>query len=231
MSNTKTNESGIIAKKAPPRELIPAGNYLARCYSMILLGTIEEEFKGKKKKQTKVRITFELPNEMVKAFKEGEDDRPAAIGAEYTLSLSPKANMRKMLDSWRGKAFTEKEADGFDITKLLGKACMVNIIHKPGAVGGKNEGKFFEEIASVTPIPKGIACPEQVNETQLFNFGDKFDAEFVEKLPDFIKNKIKSSDEWQGKVADGIIAKSVEHAAAGEEQSQGAAVAEEEMPF
>ena len=227
-----SKDSGIIAKKAPPREPIPAGNYVARCYSMILIGTVEEEFNGNKKKQTKVRITWEIPDELVKAFKEGDDDRPAAIGAEYTLSLSPKANMRKMLDSWRGKAFTEKEADGFDITKLLGKACMLNIIHKVGKVGTKNEGKTFEEISAVTPLAKGVTCPEQVNDTQLFNFGDKFDQAFVEKLPDFIKNKIKSSDEWKAKAAEGgILASSVEHAAA-DEQSQGTVEqGTEEVPF
>ena len=32
------------------RELIPAGNYIARCYKMIHIGTIEEIILGEKKK-------------------------------------------------------------------------------------------------------------------------------------------------------------------------------------
>ena len=208
MDNTNKNDKGIIAKKAPPREPIPAGMYLGRCYQMIYLGTVEEEFNGNKKKAQKVRIVFELPTEL-KVFKDGEEEKPCAIGEEYTLSLSGKANLRKILESWRGKPFTEKEADSFDITKLLGKACMINITHVAGK--GQNEGKIYEKISAITPVVKGMPVPEAINEPKYFNFGSNFDKAWVEQLPDFIKNKIKSSDEWKARMdSEGIEASNAE---------------------
>lgn len=48
----------------------------------------------------------------------------------YTPSKSPKSNLRKMLESWRGKPFTKEEINDFDIEKLLGANCQLSIAHK-----------------------------------------------------------------------------------------------------
>lgn len=174
------------------RELIPTGNYIARCYQMIHIGTVDETVMGTLKTLNKVRIGWELPTEL-KVFDESKGEQPLAISKEYTLSMHEKSNLRKMLASWRGKDFTEAEARAFDITKLLGAACMLNIIHKQGT---KDPTRTFEEISSVTPLPKGITCPPQVNATLLLDY-DHFDTAIYEKLPDFIKQKISSSKEYK----------------------------------
>lgn len=183
MAITATNTS-------VPRELIPAGNYIARCYQMIQLGTLEENINGEVKKLHKVRIGWELPTE-TKVFNEEKGEQPFVISQEYTLSLSDNANLRKMLASWRGKDFTEDEAKAFDITKLLGIPCMLNIIHKKSKAGND-----YQTIASVTPMPKGVPCPDAINKTQVLSF-DNFDVELFMALPDFIKDKIVSSDEYK----------------------------------
>src|SRR4051812_29825095 len=54
------NKMAIIATAAQ-RELIPAGNYPARCYQMIQIGTVEELVMGETKVLNKVRIGWELP--------------------------------------------------------------------------------------------------------------------------------------------------------------------------
>ena len=89
-----------------------------------------------KRNQTaeKGQINFELPN-LTKEFKPGEGQKPFSIGKEYTLSLSSKSNLYKDLVSWRGKPFTEEELEGFDLSKLLGKPCQIQIIHKQGKMG------------------------------------------------------------------------------------------------
>ena len=46
------------------RELIPSGNYIAWCYKMIEIGTVEEVINGDKKIVHKVRIGWELPTEL-----------------------------------------------------------------------------------------------------------------------------------------------------------------------
>jgi len=184
----------IIAtsKASTPRELIEPGNYAARCYKMIQIGTVEEVIQGEKKIMHKVRIGWELPLEL-KVFKEGEEAKPLVIDQEYTLSMSPKANLRRALTSWRGKDFTEEEAEAFDITRLLGVACMLNIIHKPSK---KDPTNIYEEISSISTVPKGYQIPAQILPIQVLSF-DNFNKELFESLPDFIKNKIKTSEEYK----------------------------------
>lgn len=174
------------------RELTPAGNHIARCYSMIEIGTVTEIIMNKSQTLRKVRIGWELPLE-TREFKEGDGEKPFVISKEYTLSMHEKSNLRKDLKSWRGKDFTEDEAKSFDITKLLGVPCMINIIHQPS----KDGSRVYANIAGVTPMPKGVKCPPQFNDTVELSY-DNFDEEEFEKLPDFIKDKMKSSLEYAG---------------------------------
>jgi hypothetical protein len=183
----------IIAKKGEgfEKELIEAGNYVARCYKMIEIGTCEEEFLGVKKLMHKVRIGWELPTEL-KVFNPEKSEQPAVIDKEYTLSLADKSNLRKDLQSWRGKAFTEEEAEAFDITKLLGVPCMLNIIHVQGK---KDPTKTYQAIGSVSPMPKGLVCPAQITETFVFDF-ENYDEVKFHSLPDFIKEQIAKTPEF-----------------------------------
>ncbi len=172
------------------RELIPAGNYIARCYQMIEIGTVKETILGKEKILPKVRIGWELPTEL-KVFKEENGEQPLVISKEFTLSMADKANLRIALKSWRGKDFTEEEAKSFDITKLMGVPCMLNIIHKPS----KDGTRHYEEISGITPMPKGVNCPEQINNTFILSYDD-FDINKFNTLPDFIRNKMQTSMEF-----------------------------------
>ena len=169
---------------------IDAGTYVARCFSMVQIGTIEQEYMGETKELNKVRITWELPTEK-KVYKEGEPEKPLTVSKEFTLSLHEKANLRKFLESWRGKGFTEEEAKKFNISKLLGVSCMLSVIHK-----NSKQGKVYADISSVTSLPKGLECPPQININFEFSFTpyeqDKFDS-----LPDWLKDKIKTSKEYK----------------------------------
>lgn len=186
MAINATNSGGS------PRELIPAGNYIARCYKMIHVGTIEEIVLGEKKLMNKVRIGWELPTEL-RTFSQEKGEQPLVIDNEYTLSMHEKSNLRKILASWRGKDFTEKEAESFDITKLAGAACMLNIIHKPSK---KDPNKLYENISSVTPMPRGVTCPPQVNPTFILSYDDWNDEKF-KSLPEFIRTKMVGSSEYR----------------------------------
>jgi hypothetical protein len=174
-----------------PRELIPTGNYLARCYKMIHIGTVEEVILGEKKIMNKVRIGWELPTEQ-RVFSEEKGLQPLVIDKEFTLSLHEKSALRATLKSWRGKDFTEDEAKAFDITKLLGVPCMINIIHKPSK---KDPSRSFEEIAGITAVPKGFDIPAQINPTFVLDY-DNFDTDKFNTLPDFIKLKMQTSVEY-----------------------------------
>lgn len=173
------------------RDLIPSGNYIGRCYQMIHIGTVVESFQGEMKQFNKVRIGWELPTER-RVFKEENGEQPYVISKEFTLSMNEKSNLRKMLASWRGKDFSEDEAKKFDITKLLGVPCMINVIHKPKV---SDPTSVYEQIASITPVPKGIPIPDQENKTQVLSY-DNFDFNLFNSLPDFIKDKMKTSVEF-----------------------------------
>lgn len=178
--------------KGVQRELIPAGNYIARCYQMIQIGTVDEVVLGTVKSLNKVRIGWELPEEL-KVFNQDKGEQPCVISKEFTLSMHEKSNLRKTLASWRGKDFTEDEAKSFDITKLLSVPCMLNIIHKPGKT---DPSKTYEEIGSVSPLPKSVKCPPQISNTMLLEY-ENFNWELFNALPDFIKQKVQSSAEFK----------------------------------
>lgn len=180
------------------RELIPAGNYIARCYSMVHIGTVKEIIKGEEKRLNKVRITWELPTEL-RVFNEEKGEQPIVISKEYTLSMNEKSNLRKDLESWRGRAFSELQAKSFDICALLGVPCMLNIIHKMN-----KSDKEYATISNISSIPKGFECPAQINKNFEWNFEDKWDEIELENFPDFIKEKIKSSEEYQRMKSDVI---------------------------
>lgn len=181
----------IATNTAAKRELIPAGNYIGRCYQMIHIGTVQETYMGEPKQFNKVRIGWELPTER-KVFNESNGEQPFVISKEFTLSMNEKSNLRKMLAAWRGKDFSEDEAKSFDITKLLGVGCMINVIHKPKV---SDPSVVYENIASVTPVPKGLKLPEQENKSVVLSY-DNFDWNVFNALPDFLKDKIKGSIEF-----------------------------------
>lgn len=185
----------IASDKGTTRTLIPAGNYTARCYQMIQIGTVTDIIMGKTVTAPKVRIGWELPTEL-KTFSDEKGEQPLVISMEFTLSMNSKANLRKMLASWRGKDFTEEEAKSFDVTKLIGVPCMLNIIHKPSI---SDPTKIYEKISGISPMPKGMTCPAQINPTFILSY-DTWSDEKFNSLPDFICEKIKSSSEFQQKL-------------------------------
>lgn len=198
---------GITAtNQTQERELTPAGNHVARCYSMIHIGTVEEEYMGDVKMMNKARITWELPTEL-RVFKEENGEQPMVISKEYTLSLGDKANLRKDLDSWRGKALTDEEASKFDITRLIGVPCMLNVIHKASKMG-----KMYATISAISPMPKGLSCPKQINETFIFDYEENYSDEKIASFPDFIKDKIKSSVEYRKRNGTYVDLPPTEHA-------------------
>lgn len=179
-------------KKESDFQKVEPGTYVARCYSMVEIGTVETEFNGEKKIAKQVNITWELPEELA-VFKEEKGLEPFVVSKTYTLSMHEKATLRKDLESWRGKAYTNDEVKRFDITKLLGQPCLLNIVHETSKT---DPSKVYVKVASVNKLMKGQEVAEQINPTRLLSF-DKFDWNVFENLSDWLKDKIKSSEEYK----------------------------------
>ena len=161
-----------------------AGSYAATCYRIIDIGTQRGEYMGVANEQHKCIIGFELDELMSTGEHAG---KPFVVGKFYTVSLSEKANLRRDLEGWRGRAFTDEELNGFDSKNLLGKPCMLSIVKT-------DKGKT--KIASISKMPKGMTAPALVNEQQYFSL-QNFDQAVFDSLSDGIKKLIVQSPEYQ----------------------------------
>lgn len=184
----------IILKEGTTKikELVPAGTHIGRCYQMVHVGKVEWEWNGEQKVGDKVRLTFELPHE-TRMF-DGEE-KPMVITKEYTISLHEKSNLRKDLESWRGAEFTPAELRGFDLVKLLGQPCNVTVMQKTAKTGNE-----YACIVGLGKLTKGVECPEQFNPSFVFDYKENFNKEWVEKQPDFIKDMIMGTEDWNFKM-------------------------------
>lgn len=126
---------------------IPPGMYQSVCAFVVDIGTQQSIYMNRTITSHQVVICWELDLKMT----EGENaGKPFMISKFYTLSLFAKANLRKDLVSWRGKEFTEDELKGFDLEKLIGANCYLNIIDVE-----KMDGTTRSQIASINPVPAG----------------------------------------------------------------------------
>lgn len=166
-------------------ETVPAGTFAARCYQIIDLGHQTTSFEGEVKVVPQVRITWELSELM-------SDGRPFSISREYTATFGPKGNLRKMLEAWRGRAFTQEELGGFSLENVLGAPCMIGVVHKQS----KDGTKVFANVGSVMALPKGMPMPEPVNPQVKFDIGN-FDTQVFNSLPEWLRAKIMMSKEME----------------------------------
>jgi hypothetical protein len=163
-------------------ELTPAGSHVALCYRIIDLGTQLVEFKGESKKQHKIMIGWELPNELMTT---GDNaGKPFSIHKRYTFSSSDKSNLKKDLESWRGLPFSKEDYGKFDIFVLIGKPCMLGIVH------AESNGKTYSNITSIMRLPKGMTAPAMVNSPLSFNLTE-FDQDVFDGFSDNLKATIQ----------------------------------------
>ena len=135
-----TRSTGTSFKPAP------AGAHGAVCCDIVDLGELEVTYAGKTKKQHKIKVVWQIEELR-------DDGKPFTVSNRYTNSLHEKSNMRKDLESLRGKPFTEEELRGFDLEVLLAKACMVNVMHN------QKDGSTYANVTTIMRLPKGMAAP------------------------------------------------------------------------
>ncbi|OGT58058.1 MAG: hypothetical protein A3E01_06610 [Gammaproteobacteria bacterium RIFCSPHIGHO2_12_FULL_63_22] len=115
----------------------------AVCAMVCDIGTHKGEYQGKPTLRHQAVVIWELDEKKTLGNFAGERFQASKF---YTLSLDEKANLRKDLQSWRGQPFTPEELKGFDIEKLIGANCFINVIHEDGKA----------KITAITPLAKGM---------------------------------------------------------------------------
>jgi len=153
-----------FAVKTPLKtiSLVPSGLTPFVIYGIWHIGVIEGKFGSK----DQVIIGFEFPSLPPIEFKEEDGTttrKPRALCQTYTNSMSKKSQLRALLESWRGKAFTDEEAKAFELSKIMGASGQANIIHEQrgentyaniGTLlkGPKVEGTLPKTLFSVTQL-------------------------------------------------------------------------------
>lgn len=135
-----------IIAKAENKNFVPcpAGLQHAVCCDVVDQGVIESVYQGKTRKQHKVQLRW-LTEEI-------DPDRNQAylVTRRYTLSLDKKASLRKDLESWRGKPFTDQQLLGFDLELLIGVNCQLAVIHN------ERDGETYANVSTIVPLGKGM---------------------------------------------------------------------------
>lgn len=171
-----------------PSGLSTEGPHIARCYSLVQLGTIYVLDKW----QSQVRISWELPFDK-RVFGRGKNPAPKTISKDYAANLYGSSWLKKHIISWMGQSVMGKldqaNTEGFDPFIVVGEPCILHVIHKRSS-----RGAWYEDIENITPLDR--ECPDQYNPTKVLTF-ENFDMRIFQGLPDFVQKKIMGSKEWE----------------------------------
>ena len=181
---------GLFAKTTgdgPPP--VPPGLHHAICYSIVDLGTHLSPVYGKR--QHRVLIQWEIPDQRITVERDGKPkDMPRAISKRYTISMHMKSALRQDVESWRGKPFSDEELEhGFDLLKLLGHACTLNVMH------ATNEGKTWANVKNVVPAMTSATALKPENPLSHFDIDDLATG-IPETIPEWIRKVVQESDEY-----------------------------------
>jgi hypothetical protein len=164
---------------------VPEGSHLAVCDMFVDLGLQDSNYNGQHKTQHKIYLRWQIPSLRMKWTKdEVEHEGPMAIGSKFTLSLHEKASLRKILQSWRGKAFTPDELKKFDVTTILGKPCLITVTHEP-----KDGGGVYANVGAVAKLPPGVPAPELEGEPLIYDADNRGT---FEKLRPWLQDAIRA---------------------------------------
>ena len=209
------NDKPEQGQRMPPLE---AGTYPARCFAIVDVGhTMNETYK---KLIAYVYFGFEIPSEQILI---AGDVSPRTIWARYTLpGTNEKANLRKMLEQWRGKAFTTDEiVAGFPLSKILGSACILTL-----TADATPSGVVYNHIAAVSKLMKGMKIDVPITKQVIFstqNPEEDLSSRGLEQLPNFLQERVRESVEYKD-----YLEKQMEN---GAEEFAPIATDDEDLPF
>ena len=166
--------------KLPP---IEPGVYMAVCVGIIDLG--EQYSEMFKNYSNKCMIVWEIPGETIEV--DGEQ-KPRQLSKEFTIASSNKSNLRKFIESWNGKSYSDEEFVEIDLFDQIGKACQLNVV--------LNSTGEYANVDNIMPIPKGFPTPTTATPPIKWDI-EQWDDKALEAIPEWIQDKIKKSTQYQ----------------------------------
>lgn len=156
---------------------VDAGTHFGVCTAIVDVGVQPGSAKFPKPRRL-LMLRFEIPAERVTT---DNGDMPAIIWQRYSASMNSKALLRGAVEGWLGRGLSDDEASRVDLTKLAGKAATVTVTHT------SKGDKLYANVASLGPLPKGVAAPVAEGDILIYHAGKK--DQFGE-LPEFLQKMI-----------------------------------------
>jgi hypothetical protein len=173
-------------------ELVPEGSHIARVYQILHIGTIRSEWQGVERDRDVVRIAFELPTELRK-FGDDNKERPMVINTgNLTNTMGEKGKLRPLVQGIIGTKLDKEEAEFFELTAIMGMACMLTVIHEKDT-----KGILRDRISSTAPLPKGIAAPSAINDPFILDYNENWSDMAFGNLSEFLQKMIAGSREYK----------------------------------
>lgn len=160
--------------------LIPEGTYRARVASVIFIGTVPNRFDGKPTKTVKLGYEIE-------SLTPGGRNR--VMYEDYSASLSPNANLRKVIEAVLCRALSKEESFRFDYSNLYGKWCKLVIQVRQGK---KDPTKSYNNISAVYPSNEEFAATHTPMKWDVRK-------DELSVLPEFVQKQVMTSEEWIAK--------------------------------
>jgi len=168
-----------VKAKLPPLE---PGVYVANCIGVVDLG---EQYSKQYGYSNKILFVFELPSETVEV--DGQQ-MPRQLSQSFTWSGSNRSKLRKTLQVWNTKTYSDDEFSELDLFDQLGKPCQLTVV--------LNETKEYSNIESVMALPKGYPAPHTATEFIKWDM-DSWDDDLLQRLPEWVRWKIQQSTQYQ----------------------------------
>lgn len=122
----------------------PEGTHLAVCCDVVEKGMVDTQWGPKEK----VQLRWEI------AEIQDDEGRPFLVMQQFNLTLAEGSTLRARLEAWRGRKFTAEELAGFDMEKLIGAPCQLQVVHN------ENQGRIWANVAAVMGLPRGMTAPK-----------------------------------------------------------------------
>lgn len=178
----------IFSESSAKKQFEPASDGLhpAVVYLMVELGVQETKWGP----APHVEIGWEIADES--DVINGEE-KPRLVFEHYKLSKDPKSNLAKMLGSMRGKPMADGELNGFDLKRIIGTPCMVNIVQNEDS-----NGRIWPNVTSVVPVMKNMEKPTLSSPEAVVTFDIDLDPlSKVDDLPKWLADKIRRSPSYE----------------------------------
>ena len=173
----------IKDRAKPKTPTVDPGVYQAICIGVLDLG---EQYSEKYKSYSnKVRIVWALPTETIEVDGKTEEKQ---LSRTFTIASKAGCNLRTTIESWAGRKYSDEDFGDFDLMRLLGQACQLNVV--------LDDAGEYSNVQSVIPLPKGFPAPTTTTPYITWDM-DRWDDDAFAKLPEWAQDQIKASTQYK----------------------------------